>query len=206
MTIDEILGQASVIPVLEIFALESAPPLARALAAGGLKVVELTLRTDCALDAVNVMKNAAPSLIIGMGTIKTESDIKRSRDTGAEFLVSPGASSVLLDALVASGAPALPGVATPSEVMTAYEAGFKAMKFFPAEPSGGVAFLKSLAGPFPDIAFCPTGGISAERAPDYLTLSNVACVGGSWIATKAMIENGDWNTIEANARRAVKMK
>jgi 2-dehydro-3-deoxyphosphogluconate aldolase / (4S)-4-hydroxy-2-oxoglutarate aldolase len=206
MTIDEILGQASVIPVLEIFALESAPPLARALAEGGLKVVELTLRTDCALDAVNLMKDAAPSLIIGMGTIRTQSDIKRSRDAGAEFLVSPGASSVLLDALVASSAPALPGVATPSEVMTAYEAGFKAMKFFPAEPSGGVAFLKSLAGPLPDIAFCPTGGISAERAPDYLTLSNVACVGGSWIATKAMIENGDWNTIEANARRAVKMK
>ena len=203
MTIDEILAAATVIPVLEIPSLEKAAPLAEALAKGGLRVIELTLRTPCALDAVKVMQDAAPDLIVGMGTIRTQDDIANSVDAGAAFLVSPGASETLLDALAKPGVPALPGVATASEAMTAYEAGFKAQKFFPAEPAGGISYLKSLAGPLPDINFCPTGGISAERAPEYLALSNVDCVGGSWIATKQMIAGDGWDAIEENAVRAV---
>ncbi len=205
MNIDDILAAASVIPVLEIPTIESAAPLAKALSAGGLRVVELTLRTDCALKAVSVMQDAAPDLIIGMGTIRTADDIKAACDVGSSFVVSPGASLTLLDALVASGAPSLPGVATASEAMTAFDAGFVAMKFFPAEPAGGISYLKSLAGPLPDIVFCPTGGISAEKAPNYLVLPNVACVGGSWIAPKAAIEAGDWAKIEANARNAAQL-
>lgn len=202
MTIRKILGQASIIPVLELERLEDAAPIARALAAGGLKVVELTLRTGAALPAVAAMRNAAPGLIVGMGSVLKAEDVSRALDAGAEFLVSPGASAALLAALAKSGAPALPGVATASEAMTAREAGFDAMKYFPAEPAGGVSYLKALAGPLPSLLFCPTGGISAEKAPDYLALPNVLCVGGSWIATRAMIAAGDWKSIETNARRA----
>jgi 2-dehydro-3-deoxyphosphogluconate aldolase/(4S)-4-hydroxy-2-oxoglutarate aldolase len=206
MKIGEILQAASVIPVLELDRLEDAAPLAMALAKGGLKVVELTLRTAAALDGILAMKRAAPSLIVGMGSIRTEKDIENSIRAGADFLVSPGAGPQLLAAMARSGAPALPGVATASEAMGAAEAGFEAMKFFPAEPAGGIPYLKSLSGPLPSIRFCPTGGISAEKAPDYLALSNVACVGGSWIATRAMLAAGDWNSIEANARRAAGMR
>lgn len=202
MTIREILKKASVIPVLELDRLEDAAPLARALAAGGLQVIELTLRTEAALAAVAAMKAAAPSLIIGMGSVRKPDDIACSLDAGAEFLVSPGASASLLDGLARAGAPTLPGVATASEAITANDAGFDTMKFFPSEPAGGVPYLKALAGPLPTILFCPTGGISAEKAPDYLALSNVACVGGSWIATRALIKAGNWHAIEANARRA----
>ncbi|OFX05016.1 MAG: keto-deoxy-phosphogluconate aldolase [Alphaproteobacteria bacterium RIFCSPHIGHO2_12_FULL_63_12] len=206
MTIDEILKAATVIPVLEIEKLADAAPLARALSAGGLRVVELTLRTNCALEAVNAMRMAAPDLIIGMGTIRRASDVRSSLDAGAAFLVSPGSPTDLLEVLRKSGAPSLPGVATASEVMAAQDAGFRAMKFFPAEPAGGIPFLKSLAGPLPDIVFCPTGGIGEEQAPAYLALPNVACVGGSWIATKAMIAAGEWATIERNAGIAARMK
>jgi 2-dehydro-3-deoxyphosphogluconate aldolase/(4S)-4-hydroxy-2-oxoglutarate aldolase len=206
MTIRDILSKASVIPVLELDRLEDAAPLGLALAAGGLKVVELTLRTEAALAAVKAMRKAAPELIVGMGSVRKPDDIRRSIDAGAAFLVSPGANASLLKAMAQSGAPALPGVATPSEAMTAAEAGFDAMKFFPAEPAGGIPYLKSLAGPLPSVLFCPTGGISAEMAPAYLALSNVVCVGGSWIATRAMIKDADWKTIEANSRRASAMK
>lgn len=202
MKIGEILKAASVIPVLELDRPDDAAPLAMALANGGLTVVELTLRTAAALDGVSAMKRSAPSLVIGMGSIRTEKDIENSIRAGAEFLVSPGAGPQLLFAMARSGAPALPGVATASEAMGAAEAGFEAMKFFPAEPAGGIPYLKAISGPLPSIMFCPTGGISAEKAPDYLALPNVACVGGSWIATRAMIAAGDWKLIEANARRA----
>lgn len=204
MRIEDILEAASVIPVLEVERAEDAAPLASALAAGGLRVIELTLRTAAALDALGAMKRAAPSLIIGMGTIRSGDDVERSLAAGADFLVSPGASASLLRAM--KGTPALPGVATASEAMTAYEAGFRAMKFFPAEPAGGAAYLKSLSGPLPDIVFCPTGGISPERAADYFALQNVACVGGTWIATRAMIASGDWAGIQSNARLAATLK
>lgn len=202
MNIREILNAASVIPVLELDRLEDAAPLARALAGGGLRVAELTLRTEAALAAVREMRRAAPELNVGMGSVRVKDDIARALDAGAQFLVSPGASDRLLTALADSGAPSLPGVATASEAMTASDAGFAAMKFFPAEPAGGVPYLKAIAGPLPNIVFCPTGGISAEKATDYLALPNVACVGGSWIATRAMIVASDWEAIEANARRA----
>lgn len=204
MRIDDILAAASVIPVLEVERAEDAAPLARALAAGGLRVIELTLRTAAALEALGEMKRAAPSLIVGMGTVRTGGDVEKSLAAGADFLVSPGAGAALLRAM--AGTVALPGVATASEAMTAHEAGFRAMKFFPAEPAGGAAYLKSLAGPLPDIRFCPTGGITPERAPDYFALPNVACIGGTWIASRAMIAAGDWPGIEANARRAAALK
>ncbi len=206
MQINEVLSKASVIPVLEVAELKDAAPLAQALAAGGLEVIELTLRTACALEALGVMKSAAPNLIVGMGTIRSTDDVEKSTAAGADFLVSPGASMSLLGALAGAGVPALAGVATASEAMTAFDAGFAAMKFFPAEPAGGIAYLKSLAGPLPDIAFCPTGGITAEKAPAYLALPNVACVGGSWIATRAMIAQSKWDEIEANAKKAASLK
>lgn len=206
MKIGEILAEASVIPVLELEKLEDAAPLAQALAAGGVRVIELTLRTEAALDGVLEMKKAAPSLIVGMGSIRNEIDIAKSIDAGAEFLVSPGTSSSLLGALGVTGVPALPGIATVSEAIHASENGFEAMKFFPAESAGGVAWLKAIAGPLPEIVFCPTGGISAEISPAYLALSNVACVGGSWIASRAMIAASDWAGIEANACRAAAMR
>lgn len=200
MTIDEILEKATVIAVLEVEALASAAPLARALRQ--VRVAELTLRTPCALDALKAMKDAAPDLIVGMGTIRTTEDIERALAAGADFLVSPGTTSSLLAAMARAGVPALPGVATASEAMTAADAGFRALKFFPAEAAGGVDYLKTLAGPLPDIVFCPTGGIGADRAPAYLALKSVACVGGSWIATRAMIAAGEWSAIEKNAARA----
>lgn len=206
MNIDDILALARVIPILEIEDAAAAKPLAEALARGGLRVVETTLRTAAACDALRAMKQAEPDLIVGMGTVRSADDIVVSIDCGADFLVTPGAGPELLAALDKIITPALPGVATASEAMTAREAGFHAMKFFPAEPAGGIAYLKALAGPLPDIVFCPTGAISADRAPDYLALSNVACVGGSWIAPRNMIAKGDWEDIEKNARRAAGMK
>lgn len=205
-TIDDVLARASVIPVIELADLNAAAPLALALRRGGLIVVELTLRTAVALEALAAMKEAAPDLIVGMGTIRAPADAERSIEGGADFLVSPGADRRLLDAMASLGAPALPGVATASEAMAAEAAGFAALKFFPAEPAGGAAYLKSLAGPLPNLRFCPTGGISPERAPDYFKLSNVACVGGSWVAPRGEIDAGDWDAIERNARRAAGMK
>lgn len=205
-SLDAILHAASVIPVLTVDAVSGAAPLARALAAGGLKVVELTLRTQAALDAMRAMQEAAPELIVGMGTIRTGEDARSAAEAGAAFLVSPGLTPRLAAQMLETGLPCLPGVGTAGEAMQAREQGFEALKFFPAEPAGGIAYLKALAGPLPDIRFCPTGSISRERAPDYLALKTVACVGGSWIATPAMIAAGDWDTITANARAAAEMK
>lgn len=205
MTILDILKNASVIPVIELDRLDDASPLAAALVAGGLKVIELTLRTGAALPAVAAMKKAAPALLVGMGSLRSADDIARALGAGADFLVSPGASAALLSAMARSGAPALPGVATASEAMAAAEAGFEALKFFPAEAAGGISWLKAIAGPLPSLQFCPTGGVSAEKAPAYLALSNVACVGGSWIATRAMIASGDWRGISGNAAVASRM-
>ncbi|TRO95402.1 bifunctional 4-hydroxy-2-oxoglutarate aldolase/2-dehydro-3-deoxy-phosphogluconate aldolase [Glycocaulis profundi] len=201
-----ILDAASVIPVLVIDRAADAAPLAKALKAGGLKVVELTLRTAAALDAMKAMKDAEPELIVGMGTLRRPEQVEQSLKAGAEFLVSPGLSPALAHALIHSPVPVLPGVATISEAMAAQDLGFTALKFFPAEPAGGIDYLKALRGPLPDLMFCPTGGISRERAPDYLALPNVACVGGSWIASAAQIADGDWDAITNNARAAASMK
>lgn len=205
-SLDAILDAATVIPVLTVDEAADAAPLARALAAGGLKVVELTLRTQAALEAMRAMQDAAPELIVGMGTIRTGEDARRAAEAGAAFLVSPGLTPRLAAQMLETGLPCLPGVATAGEAMQAREQGFEALKFFPAEPAGGIAYLKALAGPLPDIRFCPTGSISRERAPDYLALKSVACVGGSWIATPALIAAGDWDAITANARAAAEMR
>ncbi|MEO1658184.1 MAG: bifunctional 4-hydroxy-2-oxoglutarate aldolase/2-dehydro-3-deoxy-phosphogluconate aldolase [Pseudomonadota bacterium] len=202
MSIETILEGTKVIPVLEVAELSDAAPLAKALVAGGLNVIELTLRTECALDAVAAMKDAAPELVVGMGTIRTLTDVDGSVEAGAGFLVTPGFTPALLAHVAACGVPALPGVATVGEAMIAVEAGCDRLKFFPAEPAGGLPYLKSLAGPLPDVKFCPTGGIQVDQVADYIALPNVMCVGGSWVAPKSAIAAGDWSTIESNARRA----
>ena len=197
------LGPA--IPVVELAEIGQAAPLAKALAKGGVRVVELTLRTECALDGVKAMQDAAPDLIVGMGTIRTPDDVRRAVDAGAGFLVSPGAYPALLAAMKDAGVPAMPGVATASEAMAAAAAGFSALKFFPAEAAGGAAYLRSLAGPLPDVSFCPTGGVTRESAASYLGLRNVLCVGGTWIAPAALMASADWGAIEANAWAAAKI-
>ncbi|WP_411817846.1 bifunctional 4-hydroxy-2-oxoglutarate aldolase/2-dehydro-3-deoxy-phosphogluconate aldolase [Hyphococcus sp. DH-69] len=206
MNIETILSNASVIPVIEIPNLDVVSELVAALTGGGLKVIELTLRTDCALEALSTMKAQAPDLFIGMGTILSEDDVEKSIDAGADFLVTPGASLSLLAALKSAGRPALPGVATVSEAITAIDAGFNALKFFPAEASGGLPVLKAIHAVMPNVSFCPTGGIDAKKATDYLALPNVPCVGGSWIAPKNLIANQDWNAIEHNAKIASALK
>lgn len=206
LTTDALASLASVIPVLTVSDVADAAPLARALEAGGLKVIEMTWRTAAALDVLQAMKAAAPDLVVGMGTIRTPEQAAQSVSAGADFLVSPGLTPKLGPALLDAGVPVLPGIATASEAMAAAEAGFDLLKFFPAEQAGGLDYLKSLQGPLPDIRFCPTGSITRARAPDYLALGNVVCVGGSWIASKAMVEQGDWAGIEANARAAAAMR
>lgn len=205
-SLDDILAAATVIPVIEIADAAAAAPLAEALARGGLRVAELTLRTPAALDALAAMKQAVPTLVVGMGTILSAANAERAAARGADFLVSPGLSPALREAMKGRTPPLLPGVATASEVMAALDAGFDRMKFFPAEPAGGVAYLKSLYGPLPAARFCPTGGIGPEIVPDYLSTPNVLCVGGSWIAPRALIDSGDWAAVEANARRAAAFK
>jgi 2-dehydro-3-deoxyphosphogluconate aldolase / (4S)-4-hydroxy-2-oxoglutarate aldolase len=206
VTLNQLVDAASVIPVLTVGEIAHAAPLAKALKAGGLQVIEMTWRTPAALEVMQAMQAAEPDLIVGMGTIRTPDQAAASVKAGADFLVSPGLSPKLVPALLGCGVPVLPGVATAGEAMSAAEAGFEVLKFFPAEQAGGLPYLKSLAGPLPDIRFCPTGSITRERAPDYLAQSNVVCVGGSWIATKDMVEAGDWAGIEANARAAAAMK
>ncbi|MDG1416477.1 MAG: bifunctional 4-hydroxy-2-oxoglutarate aldolase/2-dehydro-3-deoxy-phosphogluconate aldolase [Maricaulis sp.] len=206
MTIDELFSAASIIPVLTVNNRTDAAPLADALASGGLRVIEMTLRSSDALSILADMKAARPDLIIGMGTVRTPGDVEGAIDAGADFLVSPGLTPALIPALTtawqSAGIPSLPGIATVSEAMSACELGFTGLKFFPAEPAGGLSYLKALYGPLPDLRFCPTGGISAERAPDYLSLPNVSCVGGSWIAPTGLIETADWQAISVNAQTA----
>lgn len=201
-----VLDAASVIPVLTLHDVAKAAPLAEALAAGGLRVIEMTLRTECALAAMAEMKRAVPGLYVGMGTLRSRDDVSASVDAGADFLVSPGLTPDLAKAMLECGVGGLPGVSTASEAMSAKAMGFEALKFFPAEQSGGAPWLKSIAGPLPDIRFCPTGSISEDLAPSYLALPNVACVGGSWITPAKAIEAGDWSQITENARRAERLK
>lgn len=202
MTIEDIMRRAPVIPVLTVARVDQAVPLARALVAGGLPVLEVTLRTDAALDAVAAIRREVPDAIVGLGTVTTRADFEAARKVGAAFGVSPGLTPALAEAAAGSGLPFLPGVATASEAMRAQEFGFSRLKFFPAEAAGGRAMLSSLAGPFPDLRFCPTGGVKEETAADWLKLPNVLCVGGSWLAGAADLEAGAWEEIEARARRA----
>jgi len=198
-----ILRRAPVIPVLTLERSEDAVPLGRALLAGGLPVIEITLRSPAALPAAQAMIEALPEAVVGLGTVLEASQLAAAREIGAAFVVSPGATPALLAAAAEPGLPPLlPGAATASEVMLLREAGHRALKFFPAEPAGGPAALKALQPVFPDVLFCPTGGIDAARAPAYLALANVACVGGSWVAPAEALARGDWAEIERRARAA----
>lgn len=206
MTIAGILRVSPVIPVVVIDDADDAVPLAEALVAGGVKVIEITLRTPAAIDAVRAITAAVHDMVVGVGTVRRAEDFAAAADAGARFAVSPGLTDRLLAAAEDSGLSYLPGVMTPSEVMRAQEAGLSDLKLFPADASGGVALLRGLAGPFPDVTFCPTGGISADTARSYLALPNVACVGGSWLTPKAAIAAEDWPAITALARAAVSLR
>lgn len=201
-TLIDRLRKTRVLPVIEIEDAAAAAPLANALAKGGVSALEFTMRTSAAVEALVAAKKARPDLLIGMGTILDGESAHKAVAAGADFLVTPGATRELLAQLLALKAPFLPGVATPSEAMAARAHGVRFMKFFPSEPAGGVAYVQALAGPLPDLLFCPTGGIGPDAAPAYLRLANVVCVGGSWVAPKAAIAAKDWTQIEANARRA----
>ncbi|MEL7579211.1 bifunctional 4-hydroxy-2-oxoglutarate aldolase/2-dehydro-3-deoxy-phosphogluconate aldolase [Pseudoalteromonas sp. D15MCD-2] len=206
MSIEKILSSAPVVPVVVIEKLEDAAPLARALYNGGLKALEITLRTPIAAEAVKLMKEAVPEAYVGTGTVVDKATFNASVEAGADFMVSPGVNDELLALAKDTDIPFLPGAATPSEVMKLASHGFKFLKFFPAEAAGGTAMLKSIGGPLPQVTFCPTGGISLETAPNYLALKNVICVGGTWMLDKQLIENKDWQAIEALARQASEVR
>ncbi|MHB2165381.1 bifunctional 4-hydroxy-2-oxoglutarate aldolase/2-dehydro-3-deoxy-phosphogluconate aldolase [Alsobacter sp. R-9] len=201
-----VLRIAPVVPVLTIDRLDQAVPLAQALVAGGLRALEITLRTDVALAAMEAIARHVPDAMVGAGTVLTPSQVKEATSAGATFLVSPGATQRLAEAAAEGPAPLLPGVATAGEAMAMAELGHHVMKFFPAEPAGGVAYLKSLAGPLPHLTFCPTGGIDAAKAPSYLALPNVVCVGGSWITPADALKSGDWARITALSAAAAQLR
>ena len=198
--LDSICLKAEVIPVLAIERIEDAVPLARALFEGGLSVLEVTLRTDCALEAIRRIKEALPQASIGVGTVLTPAQYRQAEEVGADFIVTPGTTEALYRHGVESPVPMLPGVASVSELMTGWQFGYRRFKFFPAEASGGVKALKAFAGPLPEARFCPTGGINLDNAADYLALPNVMCVGGSWLTPKSLVEAEDWNGIRQLAR------
>ena len=197
-----IMRMAPVIPVLTIERGSDAVPLARALVAGGLPVLEITLRTEAALPAASAIIAEVPDAVVGLGTILSPVDIESAHRIGGRFGVSPGFTADLVAAAGNADLPFLPGVATASEAMRARELGHTHLKFFPAEPAGGTAALKAIGAPLQNLRFCPTGGISPQTAPSYLALSNVLCVGGSWLASKAEIAEGQWDAISAKARSA----
>ncbi|MFE1240191.1 bifunctional 4-hydroxy-2-oxoglutarate aldolase/2-dehydro-3-deoxy-phosphogluconate aldolase [Streptomyces tendae] len=197
-----VLDLAPVVPVVVVDDLADAVPLARALVAGGLPAIEVTLRTPVALDAIRAIAGEVPGAVVGAGTVVTAAQVREVVAAGARFLVSPGWTDALLEAMRASGVPFLPGVSTTSEVVALLERGVREMKFFPAEAAGGTAYLKALAAPLPQARFCPTGGISPASAPEYLSLPNVGCVGGSWMLPKDAVADGDWGRVEALAREA----
>lgn len=200
-----LLGGQPVIPVLKIDNAADAVPLARALAAGGLPMIEITLRTRDALEAIRRAAGEVEEAIVGAGTILNARQFEEAEKAGSQFIVSPGLTGQLVKAAKASAVPLLPGTITPGEIMAALEAGIDFLKFFPAEQAGGAAFLKALSSPIAGAKFCPTGGVTAQNARDYLSLPNVNCVGGSWVAPDDMVRAGDWAGIEALAREASKL-
>ena len=204
--VGELIDGAVVVPVLTLRDVATAVPLAEALARGGLTVLEITLRTDAALDAIGAIGKALPEVALGAGTVLGRTQLQAAADRGCRFAVSPGATPALLDAAEAVGLPFLPGAATAGEAMALAERGYLRQKLFPAEASGGVAFLKSLGEPLPQVRFCPTGAIDVAKAPSYLALRNVACVGGSWVAPKEAVEAGDWRKVERLAAEAVALR
>lgn len=201
-TAADLLALSPVIPVVVVDDAEHAVPLAQALLRGGVRVIELTLRTPAALAAIERVAAEVPGIVIGAGTVTTPEHAEQAAKAGAAFLVTPGSTDRVLDAAEDTGLPFLPGVATVSEAMRLVERGLTSLKFFPAEAAGGVDYLKSIGGPLPGLRFCPTGGITPESAPRYLALPNVGCVGGSWLAPKDALASGDFARIEELARAA----
>lgn len=199
------LAISPVIPVLVIDHTDDALPLAKALLAGGLKVLEITLRTPNALDVIKLIRQNLPEAIVAAGTVTTPKQWDAALQAGAQFVVSPGLTPALAQAASQAGAPLLPGVATASELMIAIDAGFECFKFFPAQQAGGTGMLKAWGGPFAEAVFCPTGGITLDTAPQFLSLRNVACVGGSWMTPAAAIKAKDWAAIEALAHQAAQL-
>lgn len=202
-SVSEICAAAPMIPVIVIKRLEDAVPLAKALVEGGLPVLEITLRTPVALNAIRAIKDACPDAIVGAGTLRGTTDVEATMEAGALFGVSPGSPAELIEAVRRANLPFLPGSATPTEAMELADQGFEVLKFFPAEAAGDVPMLKSMASPLPDVKFCPTGGVSLDNARNYLALPNVVTVGGSWVAPDKLVESGDFAAITKLAKEAV---
>jgi 2-dehydro-3-deoxyphosphogluconate aldolase/(4S)-4-hydroxy-2-oxoglutarate aldolase len=206
MFIRDLLALAPVIPVLTIEKLEYAVPLARALCAGGLRVLEVTLRTPAGLPSIEAIRNAVPDAVVGVGTLAKPEDFVQADAVGAQFGVSPGLTEALANAAKSVKFPLLPGIMTPGELIAGLGWGFDTFKLFPAQQAGGIGMLKALGAPFPDVRFCPTGGITRATAPEFLAMKNVLCIGGSWIATTESMQKGDWAGIEALARDAAVLR
>ena len=206
MNIAAIAAVAPVIPVLTIERAETAVPLARALVKGGLPVLEITLRTEAALEALRAIVAEVPEAIVGAGTVLNPAQLEQVQRAGARFAVSPGCTAALAAAARSSGLPFLPGVQTVSEAMKAADQGFQLLKFFPADAAGGMTWLQAVGAPLAGLSFCPTGGITAGTAPSYLALANVACVGGSWVAPRVAVATGDWQSVERLAAAASTLK
>lgn len=204
--VEAALRLAPVVAVVVIDDLAAAVPLAKALVAGGIRAIEITLRTACALDAIRAVANEVEGAVVGSGTVLTPADLLASEKAGAKFAVSPGSTSVLVDAAADSALPWLPAAATGSEAMNLFERGYRFLKFFPAVPAGGVSLLKAWAAPLPGIKFCPTGGVTPSNAPDFLSSPNVVCVGGSWLSPKDLLKGSDWKKVEELARAAAALK
>lgn len=200
---EEVLRQGPVMPVMVIQKLEHAVPLARALVAGGIRVLEITLRTPVAMEAIRIISREVSGAMVGVGTVTHVEELTAVAEAGAVFAISPGLTVELLNAANQGPIPLIPGIATISELMTGMARGYSHFKFFPAEAAGGVRMLQAIAGPFPQITFCPTGGITPANYRDYLALKNVACIGGSWVAPQEAMDQGDWARISALAREAV---
>lgn len=198
----DVMKDAPVIPVIVIRDVKDAVPMARALVAGGIRMLEVTLRTHAGLGAITAIAQQVPEAVVGAGTLRSREDVELATRAGARFGVSPGYTRAVGQACRDRGLPLLPGVATSAEIMTAMDDGYEEMKFFPALQAGGPAMLKAWQGPFADVRFCPTGGVSAENAASFLSLSNVVCVGGSWLVPQDAVDAGDWARIESLARAA----
>lgn len=206
LTALQVMQDAPVIPVIVLSDVTHAVPLARALLAGGVRMLEVTLRTPQALACIEAIARAVPDAVVGAGTVRSKSDAQAAANAGARFAVSPGYTSAVGQACRDVGLALLPGVATGGEIMAACEDGFTELKFFPALQAGGVALLKAWAGPFFDVKFCPTGGITLQNAPDFLALPNVVCVGGSWLVPAASAQTGDWGRVTRLASEAANLR
>jgi len=204
-TIKDIMAISPIVPVMVIHNVEHAVPLAHALVKGGLKVLEITLRTPAALESIKRIRAEVPDAVVGAGTIINIETLNKAIDAGAEFIVSPGTTDAMIDAALATGVPLLPGIANPSDAMRLLEKGITEMKFFPAEAAGGVPMLKSIGAPIPQISFCPTGGVNQQNVKSYYKLPNVSCVGGSWMCAANLVDAEDWDEITRLSIEAVEL-